>query len=113
MKENPGEIKQGFTPLQRFFIAYAFTWAENCCDEMVLQMVKSDEHSPSRLRVNGVLSHIDEWYEAFGITEEHSMYIAPEAHSAQLYIYPACPFDIFSGHKDMILFSEINAFFRK
>jgi putative endopeptidase len=78
MKENSGEIKQGFTPLQRFFIAYAFTWAENCCDEMVLQMVKSDEHSPSRLRVNGVLSHIDEWYEAFGITEEHSMYIAPE-----------------------------------
>jgi putative endopeptidase len=78
MKENSVEIKQGFTPLQRFFIAYAFTWAENCCDEMVLQMVKSDEHSPSRLRVNGVLSHIDEWYEAFGITEEHSMYIAPE-----------------------------------
>ncbi len=76
-RENPGEIKMGFTPLQRFFIAYACTWAENCRDELVLQMTKSDEHSLSRLRVNGTLPHIDEWYEAFGITEQDSMYIAP------------------------------------
>lgn len=76
--ETPQEDKMGFTPLQRFFIAYACTWAENCRDEMVLQQTKSDEHSLSRLRVNGALPHIDEWYEAFGITEEDSMYIAPE-----------------------------------
>ena len=71
------DIKCGFTPLQRFFIAYACTWAENCTDETVLQQTKSDEHSLSRLRVNGALPHIDEWYEAFGITEQDSMYIAP------------------------------------
>ena len=76
-RDNPGEIKLGFTPLQRFFIAYACTWAENCRDELVLQMTKSDEHSLARLRVNGTLPHIDEWYEAFGITEQDSMYIAP------------------------------------
>ena len=78
MQENPLEDKPGFTPLQRFFIAYACTWAENCRDEMVLQQTKSDEHSLSRLRVNGALPHIDEWYEAFGITEQDSMYIAPQ-----------------------------------
>ena len=72
------EVKLGFTPLQRFFIAYACTWAENCRDEMILQQTKSDEHSLSRLRVNGALPHIDEWYSAFGITEEDSMYIAPQ-----------------------------------
>jgi len=77
-RSNPGETKMGFTPLQRFFIAYACTWAENCRDEMVLQMTKSDEHSLSRLRVNGTLPHIDEWYEAFGITGSDEMYIAPE-----------------------------------
>ena len=71
------DIKCGFTPLQRFFIAYACTWAENCTDETILQQTKSDEHSLSRLRVNGALPHIDEWYEAFGITEQDSMYIAP------------------------------------
>ena len=71
------DIKCGFTPMQRFFIAYACTWAENCTDETILQQTKSDEHSLSRLRVNGALPHIDEWYEAFGITEQDSMYIAP------------------------------------
>ena len=76
-KDNPGETKMGFTPIQRFFIAYACTWAENCRDEMVLQQTKSDEHSLSRLRVNGALPHVDQWYEAFGITEQDSMYIAP------------------------------------
>ena len=74
---NQEDVKLGFTTLQRFFIAYACTWAENCRDEMVLQQTKSDEHSLSRLRVNGALPHIDEWYEAFGITEQDSMYIAP------------------------------------
>ena len=72
------DVKLGFTPLQRFFIAYACTWAENCRDEMILQQTKSDEHSLSRLRVNGALPHIDEWYEAFGIMESDSMYIAPD-----------------------------------
>ena len=76
--DNPDDIKNGFTPLQRFFIAYSCTWAENCRDEMILQQTKSDEHSLSRLRVNGALPHIDEWYEAFGITESDSMYIAPD-----------------------------------
>ena len=71
------DVKMGFTPLQRFFIAYACTWAENCRDELVLQLTKSDEHSLSRLRVNGALPHIDQWYEAFGITEKDPMYIAP------------------------------------
>ena len=77
-RENPGETELGLTPLQRFFIAYACTWAENCRDELVLQLTKSDEHSLARLRVNGALPHIDEWYEAFGITERDPMYIAPE-----------------------------------
>ena len=76
-RDNPGVSKLGFTPLQRFFIAYACSWAENCRDEIVLQMTKSDEHSLSRLRVNGTLPHIDEWYEAFGITESDGMYIEP------------------------------------
>ena len=75
---NPDDLKCGFTPMQRFFIAYACTWAENCRDEMILQQTKSDEHSLARLRVNGALPHINEWYEAFGITEHDPMYIAPD-----------------------------------
>ena len=72
------EEKLGLTPAQRFFIAYACTWAENTSDELVLTQTKSDEHSLSRLRVNATLQHMDEWYGAFGITESDAMYIAPE-----------------------------------
>ena len=78
LKEHPDSDKLGFTPMQRFFIAYSCTWAENCSDELALQMVKGDEHSISRLRVNGALPHIDEWYEAFGITADDPMYISPQ-----------------------------------
>ena len=78
LKEKPLEDSMGLTPQQRFFIAYACTWAENVSDEMVLQQTKSDEHALSRLRVNATLQHIDEWYSAFGITEADAMYIAPE-----------------------------------
>lgn len=78
LKENPIEDKLGLTPLQRFFIAYACTWAENITDEMILQQTKSDEHSLSSLRVNATLQHIDEWYAAFGITKDDSMYIEPQ-----------------------------------
>lgn len=77
LREHPMEDKLGLTPLQRFFIAYACTWAENITDEMILQQTKSDEHSLSSLRVNATLQHIDEWYRAFGITESDAMYIAP------------------------------------
>lgn len=78
LKDKPLEDSMGLTPQQRFFIAYACTWAENVSDEMVLQQTKSDEHALSRLRVNATLQHIDEWYSAFGITEADAMYIAPE-----------------------------------
>jgi predicted metalloendopeptidase len=35
-------------------------------------------HAPAYLRVNLIVSQIDEWYEAFDITPENSLYIAPE-----------------------------------
>lgn len=39
---------------------------------------KSDPHSLGEWRVNGALPHIQAWYDAFNITPESPMYIAPE-----------------------------------
>ena len=63
---------------QRFFIAYATLWAGNIREEEIRSRTKSDPHSLGEWRVNGALPHVDAWYEAFGITENDSMYIAPE-----------------------------------
>lgn len=68
----------GFTPDQRFFLAYANVWAANIRDEEIRSRTKSDPHSLGRWRVNGALPHIQAWYDAFHITPNDSMYIAPE-----------------------------------
>ena len=65
----------GFTPEQRFFLAYANVWAQNIRDEEVQKRVKSDPHQLGKWRVNGQLPHIDAWYEAFGITEKDPMFV--------------------------------------
>lgn len=76
-KGNAGErdIKEGFTPEQRFFLAYAGVWAANITDEEKRNRTKSDVHSLGRWRVNGSLPHIDAWYEAFGISPGDKMYL--------------------------------------
>lgn len=68
----------GFTPEQRFFLAYANVWAGNIRPEEILQRTKSDPHSLGRWRVNGALPHIGAWYEAWNVTEENALYVAPE-----------------------------------
>jgi putative endopeptidase len=70
--------KDGFTPEQRFFLAYANVWAGNIRPEEVLQRTKSDPHSLGIWRVNGALPHIGAWYEAWNVTPESPMYLAPE-----------------------------------
>jgi len=68
----------GLTPDMRFFVAYAGTWAQNMRDDEALRLTKMDEHSLGYNRVNGILPHIDAWYDAFGIAPNDKMYIAPE-----------------------------------
>jgi putative endopeptidase len=70
--------RDGFTPAQRFFLAYANVWAGNIRPEEILQRTKSDPHSLGRWRVNGALPHINAWYEAWNVTPESPMFIAPE-----------------------------------
>ena len=77
-KDQLQEVKYGFTPDQRFFLAYAAVWAGQIRDEEIRNRTKSDPHSLGRWRVNGTLPHIDAWYDAFHITPDNSLYIAPE-----------------------------------
>ncbi len=75
---RPSEVVDGFSPEKRFFIAYASAWAGHIRPEQVLVQTKTNEHSLNRWRVNGILPHIDAWYDAFDIKPNDKMYIAPE-----------------------------------
>ena len=72
------QTRDGFTPAQRFFLAYANVWAGNIRPEEILNRTKSDPHSLGRWRVNGALPQINAWYEAWNVTEESPLYVAPE-----------------------------------
>ena len=76
--ENPLPVKEGFTPEQRFFLAYSNVWAGNIRPEEIVRRTLTDVHSLGKWRVNGALPHIAAWYEAFNITEEDALYLAPE-----------------------------------
>ncbi|MCL2369156.1 MAG: M13 family metallopeptidase [Alphaproteobacteria bacterium] len=75
MNKNPLPDKDGFTPSQRFFIAWATVWANNSREEELRRRVASVPHPNGRWRTNGILPHFDAWYNAFGITSEHKLYL--------------------------------------
>ena len=74
-KDNPLPVKNGFTPEQRFFLAYAGVWAQNITEAEMRRLTTMDPHSLGEWRVNGALPLIDAWYEAFGITEQDPMFV--------------------------------------
>ena len=76
--DSEGEVIEGFTPDQRFYLAYSNVWAGNIRDAEILSRTTSDPHSLGRWRVNATLRNIAPFYEAFGITEGQPMFM-PEA----------------------------------
>lgn len=77
-KDHPLPVKDGFTPEQRFFLAYAGVWAENITEEAIRNQTTADPHSLGKWRVNGALPLVDAWYDAFGITESDPMFVPKE-----------------------------------
>ena len=78
-KENgkPGPI-DGFTPEQRFFMSWGTIWRTKYKDEALRSQVLTNTHSPGMYRAFAPLTNIDAFYDAFGVTADHALYIAPE-----------------------------------
>ncbi len=76
-KHPQGKI-DGFTPEQRFFISWATIWRTKSRDEYIKNQVKTDPHAPGIYRSYVPLQNVDAWYDAFGITPQNKLYIAPE-----------------------------------
>jgi len=71
-------VIDGLTGDQRFFLAYAQVWRAKAREDSLRNQVATDPHSPARYRTIAPLRNVDAWYEAFGITPDDAMYIAPE-----------------------------------
>ena len=75
---TPSETAENLSADRRFFIAYAGAWAQNIRADEELRLTKDDEHSLGKNRVNGILPHINAWYDAFEIKSDDKMYLIPE-----------------------------------
>jgi putative endopeptidase len=64
----------GFTPLQRYFLGYAYGWMYQTRKERLANQVMTDVHAPAKERVNGPVVNVPEFYEAFNVKPGAKMY---------------------------------------
>ncbi len=69
-----GKLIAGLTPLQRYFMGYAYGWMQTRTKEKLASQILTDVHAPIFLRVNGPMSNCDEWYKTFNVTAQNKMY---------------------------------------
>lgn len=75
MKQHPLTTIDGFTPEQRFFLAWGRVWASNMTPEVIRYLITADVHSPNMARVNAALPQIDAWYKAFGVKKSDKLFL--------------------------------------
>lgn len=63
--------------LRQFFLSYAFTECGSTREEKLREQTLVDPHPVAEFRVNGILQHVDEFYKAFDVTENDSLYRTP------------------------------------
>jgi putative endopeptidase len=81
---KPKPLIDGFTPEQRFFLAWAQIWRQNITPQNQMVRINTDPHSPGRWRTNGPLSNMPEFAQAFGCKPGDAM-VRPDAVRATLW----------------------------
>src|SRR3984893_1194647 len=71
--EDRNKKIDGYTPEQRFFLAFAGIWRSKIRDEEQKLRLNTDPHSPGHFRVNGPLSDLPEFAKAFNIPDGSPM----------------------------------------
>lgn len=74
-KEAP--VIDGFSGDQRFFIAFAQSWATKMREEALRGRVATDGHAPGMYRAL-TMRNLDAWYKAFDVKPGDKLYLAPE-----------------------------------
>jgi putative endopeptidase len=75
-KEAP--VIDGFTGVQRVFLGFGQVWSGKYRDETLRLQIETDPHSPSMYRANGAVRNVPAFYEAFDVSKDDALYLAPE-----------------------------------
>ena len=73
-REAPPPEIDGYTPAQRFFLAFGQVWCSNVREQAARNYVLTDPHSPGNWRVNGAVENFDQFGKAFGCKKGAPMY---------------------------------------
>ena len=71
-------VLDGFTGDQRFFIGWSQVWARNYREDELRKRLKTDPHSPSEYRANGILRNMPAFSKAFEVKDGDKLYLPPE-----------------------------------
>ena len=76
--DDVGPEIDGMTGIQRLITSWAIVWRTKTREEEAARRLAVDPHSPPEFRCNQVVKNIDDFHEAFGVTEGDGMWLAPE-----------------------------------
>lgn len=69
--------EEGYTPEQRFMVAYAQQWCTQERPESLRTQLQTDPHAPDEYRTNGILADLPEFAKAFGCKQGQAMVADP------------------------------------
>ena len=75
--DQPSPVIDGLTGAQRLFLSWGQAWRTKGRDEIMIQRLATDPHSPAEFRCNQIVRNIDAFYEAFDVTEKDQAWLAP------------------------------------
>ena len=78
LKGAQSPVIDGFTGDQRFFLSYAHSWRNKNRPEEVRRRIAIDPHSPDEFRCNQIVRNVQEFYDAFALTEKDQLWLAPK-----------------------------------
>ncbi len=78
LKGKPAPVIDGFTGEQRFFLGWAQVWARKYREDELRRRLKTDSHSPSQYRTNGVVTNMPEFYDTYNVKEGDQLFTPVE-----------------------------------
>jgi predicted metalloendopeptidase len=75
---KPAPVLDGYTGDQRFFIGWGQVWARKYREDELRKRLKTDPHSPSEYRSNGILRNMPAFQAAFDVKPGDKLYLPPD-----------------------------------
>lgn len=78
LNQEQAPVVDGLSAAQRFFLSWAQSWKLIARPEEALRLLHIDPHSPPEFRCNQIARNLNAFYDAFGVTSNHELWLEPD-----------------------------------